>query len=170
VPHTWILECLEMYNINRTLRAFIKNSLRLWRTTLEASSKPVTQVTIKCGIYQGDALSPLLFCIGLNPLSQLSQRVATDTGSEVEQPSVTSFTWIRACERSGEREDFVLSEERLFFSKGGAEPYLSLQFRSGRSCPTQNASLHLRTPTLFFTVYFRKETEKRSSGTLENGP
>ncbi|KAK7906619.1 hypothetical protein WMY93_015231 [Mugilogobius chulae] len=28
-------------------------------------------VSIKCGIYKGDALSPLLFCIGLNPLSQI---------------------------------------------------------------------------------------------------
>ncbi len=71
MPHTWILECLEMYKINRTLTAFIKNSMKLWKTSLEANSKPIAQVTIKCGIYQGDALSPLLFCIGLNPLSQI---------------------------------------------------------------------------------------------------
>ena len=71
MPHTWIIECLEMYNINRTLRAFIGNSMRLWKTTLEANGKPLAKVSIKCGIYQGDALSPLLFCIGLNPLSQI---------------------------------------------------------------------------------------------------
>uniref|UniRef100_A0A3B5PPD0 Reverse transcriptase domain-containing protein n=1 Tax=Xiphophorus maculatus TaxID=8083 RepID=A0A3B5PPD0_XIPMA len=71
MPHTWIIECLEMYNINRTLRAFIANSMKLWKTTLEANCKPLAQVSIKCGIYQGDALSPLLFCIGLNPLSQI---------------------------------------------------------------------------------------------------
>jgi len=71
MPHTQILKCLEMYNINRTLRAFIKNSMGLWKTTPKANSKPVPQVTIVCSIYQGDALSPLLFCIGLNPLSQI---------------------------------------------------------------------------------------------------
>uniref|UniRef100_A0A3B3HW39 Reverse transcriptase domain-containing protein n=1 Tax=Oryzias latipes TaxID=8090 RepID=A0A3B3HW39_ORYLA len=71
MPHTWITECLELYNINRTLRAFIGNSMKLWKTTLEANGKPLAQVSIKCGIYQGDALSPLLFCIGLNPLSQI---------------------------------------------------------------------------------------------------
>ncbi|KAI3351481.1 hypothetical protein L3Q82_020329 [Scortum barcoo] len=60
VPHTWILGCLEMCNINRTLRAFIKKI-----------KKPVAQVAIKCSIYQDDALSPLLFCTGLNPLSQI---------------------------------------------------------------------------------------------------
>ncbi|KAF7642573.1 hypothetical protein LDENG_00255600, partial [Lucifuga dentata] len=45
--------------------------MRLWKTTLEANFKPIAQVTIKCSIYQGDALSPLLFCIDLNPLSQI---------------------------------------------------------------------------------------------------
>ncbi len=45
--------------------------MRLWKTTLEVNSKPTGEVSIKCGIYQGDALSPLLFCIGLNPLSQI---------------------------------------------------------------------------------------------------
>ncbi|TWW59899.1 hypothetical protein D4764_06G0014290 [Takifugu flavidus] len=71
MPHTWILECLKLYNINRTLREFIQNSMKLWNTTLEANSKPIARVSIRCGIYQGDALSPLLFCIGLNPLSQI---------------------------------------------------------------------------------------------------
>ncbi|KAL3972560.1 male germ cell-associated kinase [Sarotherodon galilaeus] len=62
---------MELYKINRTLRAFIRNSMGMWRTTLEANFKPIAQVTIKYGIYQGDALSPLLFCIGLNPLSEI---------------------------------------------------------------------------------------------------
>lgn len=42
--NTWILECLELYNINGKLRAFIKNSLELWTTTLDANSKPIAQV------------------------------------------------------------------------------------------------------------------------------
>ena len=55
IPHTWILEHLELCNINRTLRVFIMNSMKLWKTALVAK-----QVNIKCNIYQGDA-SPL-FC------------------------------------------------------------------------------------------------------------
>ena len=39
-----------------------------WMTTLSTNSKSFADVTINCGIYQGDALSPLLFCIVLNPL------------------------------------------------------------------------------------------------------
>ncbi|XP_051918902.1 uncharacterized protein LOC127599192 [Hippocampus zosterae] len=76
MPHTRITECLELYKVNRTLRAFVANLMRMWKTTLEANGKALTQVSIKCGIDQGDALSLLLFCIGLNPPSQ----VITKTG------------------------------------------------------------------------------------------
>lgn len=47
---------------------------RTVKMTLEADSRPIAQVTIKSGIYQGEALSPLLFCIGLNPLRQIISR------------------------------------------------------------------------------------------------
>lgn len=39
MSQTWILECLELYKINRTPRAFIRNSVEMWRTTLEANFK-----------------------------------------------------------------------------------------------------------------------------------
>ena len=47
VPQSWILEHLEMYNIIRTLIDFIKNSMGLWT---------------------------MLFCIGLNLLSQITTK------------------------------------------------------------------------------------------------
>ena len=71
VPHSWILECLRLYKIDPRLVTFIRQSMSHWRTTLSANSKSIADVTIKCGIYQGDALSPLLFCMALNPLSAL---------------------------------------------------------------------------------------------------
>lgn len=77
----WILECFEIHNINRTLRGFIKNSMGLWKTTLEANSKPNAQVIIKCGAHQGDLVSPLLFCISL---------MSAETFEKKWQPSVTS--------------------------------------------------------------------------------
>ena len=42
VQHTWILECLKLYKIDRTQRAYIKNSNGLWKTTWEANSRAVT--------------------------------------------------------------------------------------------------------------------------------
>ncbi|XP_076592755.1 uncharacterized protein LOC143324285 [Chaetodon auriga] len=43
MPHTWILECLDLYKIDGTLGAFIKNSMALWKTTLEANSQPIAE-------------------------------------------------------------------------------------------------------------------------------
>lgn len=42
--------------------AFIQNAMGLWKTTLEAYFRLTAQVTTKCSIYQGDALSPQLPC------------------------------------------------------------------------------------------------------------
>lgn len=80
MSHKWITECLKLYKINRTIRAFVRNLMGMWET-LEANFKPVAQVTIKCGIYKGDALSLLLFCIGLEPLSEITDK--TDYGYQL---------------------------------------------------------------------------------------
>ena len=71
VPHTWILETLRLYKVDSRVVRFLKRSMSLWKTTLHCNSKVIAEVNINCGIYQGDALSPLLFCIALNPLSAL---------------------------------------------------------------------------------------------------
>lgn len=63
VPHTWTLECLELYKIHRTLRAFSYG-----RATRRPHSGPLHKSWIKNGIYQSDATSQLL--MDLNHLSQ----------------------------------------------------------------------------------------------------
>ena len=42
-----------------------------WNTTLFAGGEFKACVNIKCGIFQGDSISPLLFCLALNPLSEV---------------------------------------------------------------------------------------------------
>ena len=49
-----------------------------WRTSLFIGRGPNTrrtnEILIRRGIFQGDSLSPLWFCLALNPLSHLLQR------------------------------------------------------------------------------------------------
>ena len=73
VPHDWILKSLDMYKISPTISAFLRNSMLKWNTCLFLSHENGTSesnpINIKRGIFQGDSLSPLLFCMSLIPLS-----------------------------------------------------------------------------------------------------
>ena len=74
VPHSWILKSLELYKISPVIINFLKHSMTQWKTTLYLSHANGTaksqKVSIRRGIFQGDSISPLLFCIPLIPLSQ----------------------------------------------------------------------------------------------------
>ena len=75
VPHTWILKCLQMYHVSPTMISFITTNMTKWNTTLILNHVKGTitsrNININSGIFQGDSLSPLLFCIALAPLSYL---------------------------------------------------------------------------------------------------
>ena len=73
VPHSWILKSLEMCKVSPVLINFLEGSMKKWATNLflshEGGSVTCENLKIKSGIFQGDSLSPLLFCIALFPLS-----------------------------------------------------------------------------------------------------
>ena len=64
-----------MYKISPIIRNFLSISMKSWKTTwiINNEKEPITvgNVDISCGIFQGDSLSPLLFCLALIPLSKL---------------------------------------------------------------------------------------------------
>ena len=75
VPHSWILKTLEIYKVCPTITSFIAQTMTSWQTTMHLyhsqgnlTSRPLQ---ISSGIFQGDSLSPLLFCLALAPLSAM---------------------------------------------------------------------------------------------------
>jgi hypothetical protein len=77
VPHSWIIKSLELVRINNKVISYTKKVMAQWRTCmcLRAEHKLIQteDMKIECGIFQGDSLSPLLFCICLNPLTELNR-------------------------------------------------------------------------------------------------
>ncbi|KAA5587121.1 hypothetical protein F3H15_36965, partial [Pseudomonas aeruginosa] len=76
VPHTWLMRVLELYKINPILCSFLSSCMGQWSTFLSqpgqmTSSAAPNLIRIKRGIFQGDSLSPLWFCLARNPLSTL---------------------------------------------------------------------------------------------------
>ena len=79
VSYSWILKCLQMHKILPVLITFIEESISQWKTNMTLVHKEgvleTEPIRIKRGIFQADSLSPLLFTMSLNPLSQELQKM-----------------------------------------------------------------------------------------------
>ena len=60
---SWIINCLKMYKISDEAINFIGKAMKTWRVELIAGGRSLVEAKIQRGIFQGDALSPLLFVI-----------------------------------------------------------------------------------------------------------
>ena len=63
VPQNWIINCLKMYKISDQVITFIEKTMKTWSVELTAWGKSLAEAKIQRGLFQGDALSPLLFVI-----------------------------------------------------------------------------------------------------------
>ena len=64
VPHSWIIKSLELIGINNAVKSFTKKVMSYWRSRMRLHTEnkltETDDIKIKCGIFQGDSLSPLL--------------------------------------------------------------------------------------------------------------
>ena len=74
VPQSWILHCLIMYKISHEVINFIEKTMQTWRVELTAGGTSLAETKIQREIFQGDALSPLLFIIVIMPLNHLLRK------------------------------------------------------------------------------------------------
>lgn len=75
VPHSWLIHVLRMYKVDLKVVSFLEYMMASWRTTLQlnhSGKRIITEpIAIRRGIFQGDSLSPLWFCLALTPLSNM---------------------------------------------------------------------------------------------------
>ena len=74
VPQSWIINCFKMYKISHEAIHFIEKTMKNWRVELTTGGKSLAETKIQRGIFQGDALSPLLFIIAMMPLNHILRK------------------------------------------------------------------------------------------------
>ena len=96
VPHEWILKAIELYKISPIISNFLRTNMTKWQTRLLLSHNNGTlksdPVKIKRGIFQGDSLSPLLFCLALIPLS--NELNSTGYGFKIFDRTINNLFYI----------------------------------------------------------------------------
>ena len=76
VPHSWIVECMEIFGIAENVKAFLTGSMSNWKTKLTSSGEYLGTVNVKRRIFQGDSLPPLLFVLCMIPLSLILRKAS----------------------------------------------------------------------------------------------
>ena len=74
VPQSWTINCLKMYKISDEVMNFIEKTVKIWAVKLMAGGKSLAETKIQSGIFQGDALSQLLFIIAMIPLYHILRK------------------------------------------------------------------------------------------------
>lgn len=95
MPHTWIIKSLELYKVCPTITRFIWENMKSWKTILHLNhnkgimtSRPIK---IKSGIYQGDSLSPLVYCLALVPLGSLLKKSGYGYNTPMERSATSPY-------------------------------------------------------------------------------
>ena len=105
VPHTWIIEALNIYRAPLILQSFISKTMQTWNTDLylppehknntrDNKDNIIENIKIKSGIYQGDSLSPLLFCVTLFPLSSILNNTNKGYQCKYEREKVNHLLYV----------------------------------------------------------------------------
>ena len=71
VPHSWIIECLDLFGVAENIKSLLVNSMEKWKVIL---CSELGEVKLKRGIFQGDSLYPLVFVLALIPLSLILRK------------------------------------------------------------------------------------------------
>ena len=154
VPHDWILKSLDLYKISPVISNFLKGAMRGWKTQLclTHSNGMVKSdyLNIRRGIFQGDSLSPLLFCLALVPLS--SELNNTECGFRVFDRTISHLFYmddLKLFAKNDQDLEGMLTTVRQFSEdicmEFGLDKCAKATFHRGRIHKTSSIALDIET-------------------------
>ena len=94
VPQSWILHCLKMYKISHEVINFIEKTTQTRRVELTAGGRSLAETKIQRGIFQGDALSTLLFIIAMMTLNHILRKCAVECKLSRSQEKINHLMYM----------------------------------------------------------------------------
>ena len=107
VPHSWIIECLDLFGVAENIKSFLVNSMvaeniksflvnsmEKWKVMLCSGNSELGVVEIKRGIFKGDSLSPLVFALALIPLSWILRKVKAAYEFSESKEKIIFYLWM----------------------------------------------------------------------------
>ena len=83
VPHSWIIECLDLFGVAENIKSLLVNSMEKWNIMLCSGNFELGEVEIKRDIFQEDSLSSLVFVLALVPLSLILRNAIDRKGRKL---------------------------------------------------------------------------------------
>ena len=124
VPHSWILECLDLFGVAENIESLLVNSMKRWKVMPCSGNSELDEVEIKRGIFQEDSLYPLVFVLVLIPLSLILRKAkaAYEFSESKEKIDHISFIGDLKLSRPGEKRlDSLVQTLRVFSEDIGRE-------------------------------------------------
>lgn len=84
ISHDYIRWFLERLEIPSNIRGIIATAMKAYKVELTVNGKVLGSTRVRAGVYQGDSLSPLMFCMCVAPISHALNRVADPYVSETQ--------------------------------------------------------------------------------------
>ena len=124
VPHSWIIECLDLFGVAENIKSFLVNSMEKWKVILCSGNSELGEAEIKRGISQGDSLSTLVLVLALIPLSLILEKARTAYQLSESKEKINHLLFmddLKLYSRSEKGSDSLVQTVRVFSKDIGME-------------------------------------------------
>ena len=114
--------CLKKYKISHEVINFIEETMKIWRDELKAAGKSLAETKIQRGIFQGYALSPLLFIIAMMPLNHILRKFTAGYKLSRSQEKINQLMYMDDIIAKNEKElETLIHTVRIYSQDIGME-------------------------------------------------